>query len=190
MFATAVINVVGLTPALVGSDTPLTVLPGGSTNVYCRTLGIPEDVVDATEYLLRMADQFEPRRVDVGRVNGRAFGSATPAFFSGRRASVAATTDYAEDPVDVYRVKLGAHRRLRLKLEARVGNPDLFVFAASARSVRNSRSLRSSTRSGRATERLTISNRRGRTRTFYVTVGFRAGRTPRLFNAAYVLRAR
>src|ERR671916_64839 len=58
---------------LAGSSTPLTVLPGGSTNVYCRTLGIPEDVVDATEHLLRMADQFEPRRVDLGRVNGRAF---------------------------------------------------------------------------------------------------------------------
>jgi len=58
---------------LAGSDTPLTVLPGGSTNVYCRTLGIPEDVVDATEHLLRMADEFEPRRVDLGRVNGRAF---------------------------------------------------------------------------------------------------------------------
>jgi diacylglycerol kinase family enzyme len=58
---------------LAGSDTPLTVLPGGSTNVYCRTLGIPEDVVDATEHLLRMADQFEPRRADLGRVNGRAF---------------------------------------------------------------------------------------------------------------------
>src|ERR1700760_3922202 len=26
-----------------GSATPLTCLPGGSTNVYCRTLGIPND---------------------------------------------------------------------------------------------------------------------------------------------------
>src|ERR671920_2484483 len=58
---------------LAGSDTPLSALPGGSTNVYCRTLGIPEDVVDATEHLLRMADDFEPRRVDMGRVNGRHF---------------------------------------------------------------------------------------------------------------------
>src|SRR5215218_7728783 len=56
-----------------GTDTPLTVLPGGSTNVYCRTLGIPEDVVDATEHLLRVADDFKPRRVDLGRVNARAF---------------------------------------------------------------------------------------------------------------------
>jgi diacylglycerol kinase family enzyme len=58
---------------LVGSDTPLTVLPGGSTNVWCRTLGIPNDVVDATEHLLRMADDFRPRRVDLGLANGRHF---------------------------------------------------------------------------------------------------------------------
>jgi diacylglycerol kinase family enzyme len=58
---------------LIGSDTPLTCLPGGSTNVYCRTLGIPNDVVDATEHLLRIADEFKPRRVDTGRVNGRHF---------------------------------------------------------------------------------------------------------------------
>src|SRR5437773_9587414 len=54
---------------LLGSPTPLTCLPGGSTNVFCRTLGIPADVVDATEHLLRMADDFQPRRVDTGRVN-------------------------------------------------------------------------------------------------------------------------
>ena len=58
---------------LAGSDTPLTALPGGSTNVWARTLGIPNDVVDATEHLLRMADDFGPRPVDLGRVNGRHF---------------------------------------------------------------------------------------------------------------------
>jgi diacylglycerol kinase family enzyme len=58
---------------LVGSDTPLCPLPGGSTNVWARTLGIPNDVVDATEHLLRMADDFRPRRVDLGRVNDRYF---------------------------------------------------------------------------------------------------------------------
>ena len=58
---------------LAGTDTPLTALPGGSTNVFCRTLGIPSDVVDATEHLLRMADDFAPRVVDTGRVNGRHF---------------------------------------------------------------------------------------------------------------------
>ena len=58
---------------LVGTSTPLTVLPGGSTNVWARTIGIPNDVVDATEHLLRMADDFHPRPVDLGRVNGRHF---------------------------------------------------------------------------------------------------------------------
>jgi YegS/Rv2252/BmrU family lipid kinase len=58
---------------LAGSDTPLTCLPGGATNVFHRAIGIPGDVVDATEHLLRLADDFEPRRVDLGRVNDRYF---------------------------------------------------------------------------------------------------------------------
>src|SRR5262249_32071597 len=58
---------------LVGSDTALSCLPGGRTNVYCRMLGIPTDVVDATEHLLRLADDWRPRSVDLGRVNGPAF---------------------------------------------------------------------------------------------------------------------
>ena len=58
---------------LAGSDTALTCLPGGRANVYCRMLGIPADVVDATEHLLRIADDWRPRRVDLGDVNGRKF---------------------------------------------------------------------------------------------------------------------
>jgi diacylglycerol kinase family enzyme len=58
---------------LAGSDTPLTALPGGSTNVFCRTLGVPNDVVDATEHLLGMADRFRPVRVDLARAGDRRF---------------------------------------------------------------------------------------------------------------------
>jgi diacylglycerol kinase family enzyme len=58
---------------LAGSDTPLSCLPGGRTNVYCRMLGIPIDVVDATEHLLQLADDWRPRAVDLGRVNDRHF---------------------------------------------------------------------------------------------------------------------
>jgi diacylglycerol kinase family enzyme len=58
---------------LAGSDTPLCCLPGGRANVYCRMLGIPSDVVDATEHLLLMADDWRPRRVDLGLVNDRVF---------------------------------------------------------------------------------------------------------------------
>lgn len=63
---------------LAGSSTPLTCLPGGRTNVYCRMLGIPHDIVDSTEHLLRMADAWAPRGIDLPRVNDRHF-----AFSSG-----------------------------------------------------------------------------------------------------------
>jgi diacylglycerol kinase family enzyme len=58
---------------LAGSGTPLTCLPGGRANVYCRMLGIPTDVVDATEHLLRMADDWRPRSVDLGFAGSRRF---------------------------------------------------------------------------------------------------------------------
>src|SRR3954454_1261396 len=58
---------------LAGTDVPVSVLPGGSTNVVCRTLGIPNDVVDATEHLLTLADEWSPRKIDLGRVDERHF---------------------------------------------------------------------------------------------------------------------
>jgi diacylglycerol kinase family enzyme len=58
---------------LAGTATPLTCLPGGSNNVFCKILGIPADVVDATEHLLGMADRWEPRPADLGVVGGRRF---------------------------------------------------------------------------------------------------------------------
>ncbi len=58
---------------LAGTQVPVSVLPGGSTNVVARTLGIPNDVVDATEHLLSMADRFRPRKIDLGIVEGRHF---------------------------------------------------------------------------------------------------------------------
>jgi diacylglycerol kinase family enzyme len=58
---------------LVGSPTPLCCLPGGSANVFGKMLGIPGDVVDATEHLLAMADDWRPRKVDVGVVNDHYF---------------------------------------------------------------------------------------------------------------------
>jgi diacylglycerol kinase family enzyme len=58
---------------LAGTDVPVGILPGGSTNVVCRTLGIPNDVVDATEHLLSLADEWSPRRIDLGMVDDRYF---------------------------------------------------------------------------------------------------------------------
>jgi diacylglycerol kinase family enzyme len=79
---------------LAGSNTPLTCLPGGSNNVFCKMLGIPNDVVDATEHLLGLADRWEPRTVDLGRVNGRGF---TFAAGMGLDASVVERVDANPD---------------------------------------------------------------------------------------------
>ncbi|MEJ7876334.1 MAG: diacylglycerol kinase family protein [Solirubrobacterales bacterium] len=58
---------------LAGTDIPVTMLPGGRTNVVCRSLGVPGDVVDATEHLLGLADDFRPRKIDLGLASGRHF---------------------------------------------------------------------------------------------------------------------
>ena len=56
-----------------GSSTPLCCLPGGSANVFTKMLGIPGEIVDAIEHVLAMADDWRPRTVNLGVVNGRCF---------------------------------------------------------------------------------------------------------------------
>ncbi len=58
---------------LVGTDTALGVLPGGSTNVFARTIGLPNDPVEATGVLLDALANGSIRRVGLGAVNGRCF---------------------------------------------------------------------------------------------------------------------
>ena len=48
-------------------------LPGGSTNVYARTLGIAHDPVDATAQLLGSLERRSFQRIGLGQVNGRYF---------------------------------------------------------------------------------------------------------------------
>ena len=75
---------------LAGTQTPMTCLPGGATNVLCKMLGIPGDIVDATQHLLRLADDWHPRQIDLGTANGRLF---TYASGFGLDASVAKRID-------------------------------------------------------------------------------------------------
>lgn len=59
---------------LVGTDVAVVHLPGGGTNVFARTLGLPGDPIEATAAFLRHLEAgVAPRRISVGRVNGRAF---------------------------------------------------------------------------------------------------------------------
>ena len=56
-----------------GTDTALAPLPGGSTNVFARTLGLPEDPVHATAVTLEALESGSIRRVGLGSANGRYF---------------------------------------------------------------------------------------------------------------------
>lgn len=58
---------------LAGTGVPLIPLPGGATNVYHRLIGMPKNIVDATEHVLRLADRWQPRTVDLGRIGDRYF---------------------------------------------------------------------------------------------------------------------
>lgn len=58
---------------IAGTDTALGVLPGGSTNVFARTLGMPNDPTEAAELLARGIDAGDFRPIGLGRVNGRFF---------------------------------------------------------------------------------------------------------------------
>ena len=58
---------------LVGTDAALAVLPGGSTNVFARSIGLPNDPVEATGVLLEALAADSVRPVGLGVVNGRYF---------------------------------------------------------------------------------------------------------------------
>ena len=58
---------------LAGTDTALAALPGGSTNVFARTIGLPNDPIEATGALLDGLAAEKVEEVGLGSVNGRYF---------------------------------------------------------------------------------------------------------------------
>ena len=67
---------------LAGTDTALAPLPGGSTNVFARTIGLPNDPIEATGVLL---DGPRPRRTSAASASARstaATSSSTSAWGS------------------------------------------------------------------------------------------------------------
>jgi len=56
-----------------GTQTALAPLPGGSTNVFARTLGLPEDPIHATAVTLEALDAASIRSIGLGSANGRYF---------------------------------------------------------------------------------------------------------------------
>jgi diacylglycerol kinase family enzyme len=58
---------------LAGTSTALAVLPGGSTNVFARTIGMANDPIEATSQLLSALAAGSVERVGLGQANSRYF---------------------------------------------------------------------------------------------------------------------
>jgi diacylglycerol kinase family enzyme len=58
---------------LVSTGVALGILPGGSTNVMARSLGIPVDPIEATAFVSAHLRSATKRRINVGRADGRYF---------------------------------------------------------------------------------------------------------------------
>ena len=133
-------------------------------------------------------DPLEPND-DIRYVDGRAFGKPSPPLY--RRAgpaSIAAAADFAEDPVDVYRVKLRPRAgACGSRSSPTLGDPDLFVFGPTRAACARAARCAARRAGGGAVERLSIRNRGRRTRTFYVAAGFDSDKDVELYNVGYRL---
>ena len=58
---------------LIGTNCALAALPGGSTNVFARTLGLSDDLATSTRTLLDAISANSIMRIGLGSVNGRHF---------------------------------------------------------------------------------------------------------------------
>lgn len=58
---------------MVGSSCALMCLPGGGTNVFARTLGLPDDPAAAARILVASLEAGSVRRIGLGSVDGRSF---------------------------------------------------------------------------------------------------------------------
>ena len=59
--------------ALAGTEVAVAALPGGSTNIFSRSIGQPDDLEAATRLVADAIRDGRSRRVGLGSVNGRAF---------------------------------------------------------------------------------------------------------------------
>ncbi|HVF79028.1 MAG TPA: S8 family serine peptidase [Solirubrobacteraceae bacterium] len=116
-------------------------------------------------------DVLEPND-GISFIDGSVFARPDPYIWTGgAKRSLGGTADRVEDPVDVYRIRLGKRARARIRLRALFGNPDLFIFRSNAKSVsENANIITRSRRGAKKTDSVTITNRGGRARSFYVVI--------------------
>lgn len=116
-------------------------------------------------------DVLEPND-GISFVNGSVFARPDPYVWRGSgRRTLGGSADKVEDPVDVYRIRLPARSRARIRLRPSFGNPDLSVFRSSARSIDDTRHIVARSRKQASQlDAVTIRNAGRTARRFYVAI--------------------
>jgi Subtilase family len=117
-------------------------------------------------------DPGEPND-NISWINGQAFGTPSPAVWSGRgHARVDALLDKEEDPVDVYRIVIPGHHKAHVSGVPRFGDIQLEVFNSAAVGVNDTRHrVNYAHRAGaKKSEHATVVNRGRNAHTYYVMV--------------------
>lgn len=113
---------------IVDTATALAPLPGGSTNVFARAIGLPDDPIDAAVLTLDALRAREIRSVGLGAVNGRYFlfhvGIGWDAALVEQVERRAELKRYAGHPLFIYaglRTFFGSYDRSRPRFAVEVG---------------------------------------------------------------------
>ncbi len=117
-------------------------------------------------------DVLEPND-GISFVDGSVFSEPDPYVWRGSgRRTLGGSADKVEDPFDVYRVRLAPRSRARIRLRPTSGNPDLYVYRSSARSIDQDQHIVARSRNGTLrTDSVTLRNTSRSARRFYVTIG-------------------
>jgi hypothetical protein len=156
--------------------------PGYDTQTGFGLVNLPNALTAPTP----LRDPLEPND-DIAFVDGTAFRAADPYVWRGfPRSPIRASVDEIEDPIDVYRVQVPAHRSARVTLRTTFGDADVFAFPGTRKTLQGT-PLTRSTKKGKRTDAITLRNPSGAARRFYLAIDS-ASETS--LNSAYTLSFR
>jgi hypothetical protein len=121
---------------------------------------------------LPIQDPLEPND-NLVWVDGTAFGKpSAPIWQGGKGVEVNALLDKQEDPVDVYRIIVGAKKSAKITVVPRFGDPSLEVFTTEAISVNDldGRVAKSRKSGSKKTEQVTVHNNGSKKRSYFIAI--------------------
>jgi hypothetical protein len=144
------------------------------------------DLAAALQAPTPAADPLEPND-GISFVDGTAFSKADKYVWTGGAATtLSASVDPVEDPVDVYRVRVKAHRQAKVTLTPSAGNADLRVYSGRAKGL-SAKPLSKSQRGSGKPDVVRVSNHTNKPATYYVAIIAPSLKT-RSFDAPYALK--